>query len=100
MGGIAFESSDDSIATVDSSGKITGVALGDVSITITGTRTNCYKKLVVNVNSRYTVSYDLVGGNINNNTSINQVLYETAKKYSYTSNIDITGNKLDNYGNS
>ena len=97
-----FTSGDESVATVDNNGKVTGVAVGDTTITIRGLKSN--KTRIVNINvfapvyTSYEVTFDSNGGVFDNNEQINTVLYYP-KKISHTSNIDATGRMISNYGN-
>ena len=67
-----FSSNDTNIATVDSTGKVTGIEVGTTTITITGTSSGKTKTINVTVESNtYTVTLNPNGGTVNP-TSITQ----------------------------
>ena len=95
-----YTSDNQEVATVDASGKVTGLTAGRTTINIIGQISGKTKIINVEVVVGKTIIYDANGGTFENNTTQNSVRYKTLKKYSHTSNVDDTGKKLSNYGNS
>ena len=93
-----FTSNKTSVATVDSTGKVTGVGVGTATITIRGTISNHTKTITVNVIEKTVITYNANGGSFSNNTTINRISKSySAPSYSYTANVSSTGVKNSNY---
>ena len=129
-GTLTVSSSDTSKATVSSSSSnitatlagtsatitVTGVALGSSTITVTFTPTdtsyNVVSKtyiIILKNSNDYAVTFDANTGAFVNGNTTNTLVYPfnylttttgTITKYSHTSNVDDTGLKTSNYGNS
>ena len=91
-----FTSLNTSIATVDSSGTVTGLSTGSTKVVITGVKSEETKEVIVNVTrDAVTITYDANGGKFSNNETTRNIIYtevmNTVTKYSHTPNVDDSG---------
>ena len=93
-----YESENPAIASVNQNGKISGVSVGETTITISGTNSNHRKEIFILVYPIYTVTYDAQIGHYNNGENTNDVVYGLATKNSRTQNISETGVVNSYYG--
>lgn len=98
VGNITFESSSNEIATVNENGVVTGVAAGDVVITVKagGKSTTVSLKVVASV-SQYTVTYSAGENGTITSVKAGETVVESGSKVNADTKITVTVNPAEGY---